>query len=91
MKHTSKRRFARCRELRENKGLSQTKLAAGAGVGRDLLRTLEEGNWHTAPKVMAVFEALQREYGDSLQVTDEIEHYADAGDEMDGTGSEAHD
>ena len=89
MNYPSKRRFARCRELRENKGFSQTKLAASAGVGRDLLRSLEEGNLHTAPKVMAVFEALQREYGGSLQATDEVERYA-AG-EQDGIGSEAHD
>ncbi len=91
MNNASKRRFARCRELRENKGLSQTKLAASAGVGRDLLRTLEDGNWHTAPKVMAVFEALQGVYGGSLQAMDEVERHADAGDELDGTGSEAHD
>ena len=90
MAYVSKRRFERCRELRENKGLSMTKLAANAGIGRDLLRTLEEGHWHTAPKVMAVFEALQREYGGSLEAT-EVERYADAGDELDGTGSEAHD
>ena len=91
MDYASKRRFTRCRELRENKGLSQTKLAARAGVGRDLLRTLEEGNWHTTPKVMAVFEALQREYGSSLQASDEIERYADAEHEADGTGSDTDD
>ena len=90
MDYVSKRRFKRCREFRENKGLSMTKLAASAGVGRDLLRTLEAGQWHTAPKVMAVFEALQREYGGSLEAT-EVERYADAGDELDGTGSEARD
>ena len=90
MNNVSKRRFERCRELRENKGLSMTKLAASAGVGRDLLRTLEEGHWHTAPKVMAIFEALQREYGGSLEAT-EVERYADAGDVLDGTRSEAHD
>ena len=84
MDSVSKRRLERCRELRVNKGLSMTKLAASAGVGRDLLRTLEEGRWHTAPKVMAVFEALQREYGGSLEAA-EVERYADAGDELDGT------
>ena len=81
MDYASKRRFQRCRELRVNKGLSMTKLAASADVGRDLLRTLEEGQWHTAPKVMAVFEALQREYEGSLEAT-EVERYADAGDEL---------
>ena len=35
----------------------------------------DEGHWHTAPKVMVVFEALQKEYGD----------------ELDGTGIKAHD
>ena len=77
MDNVSKRRFERCRELRVNKGLSMTKLAARAGVGRDLIRTLEQGHWHTAPKVMAVYEALQTEYGGSLKAT-EVERYADA-------------
>ncbi len=81
MDNVSKRRFERCRELRVNKGLSMTKLAANAGIGRDLLRSLEEGRWHTAPKVMAVFEALQKEYGGSLEAT-EVERYPDAGDEL---------
>ena len=84
MDNVSKRRFERCRELRENKGLSMTKLAASAGVGRDLLRTLEKGHWHTAPKVMVVFEALQREYGGSLDAT-EIERHAEAGQELYGS------
>ena len=90
MDNGPKRRFAQCQEFRLNKGLSVTKLAARAGVGRDLLRSLEQGNWHTAPKVMAVFAALQTEYGGSLKAT-EVERYADAPIEMDGSGSEAHD
>lgn len=87
MNRVSKRRFLRCRELRESKGLSMTRLAATASVGRDLLRSLEEGNWHTTHKVMAVFETLRGVYDGSLEVTEEIEHYTGAEDKMDGTGS----
>ena len=64
-----------------------TRLAAHASVGRDLLRSLEEGNWHTTHKVMAIFEALQGVHGRSLEATDEIEHYPGAEDNLDGTGS----
>ena len=64
--------FARCRELRENAGLSMTKLAAIAGVSRDLLRSLEGGNPHSRHKVMLVFNALQKLHGGSLSVSDEL-------------------
>lgn len=64
-----------------------TRLAANASVGRDLVRSLEEGNWHTTHKVMAVFDALQGVHEYSLKATDEIEHYTGADDELDGTGS----
>ena len=49
----------------------------------------DEGHWHTAPKVMAVFEASRRKCGGSLKAT-EVERYAEAGDGLDGTTSEAH-
>ena len=64
-----------------------TRLAANAGVGRDLLRSLEDGNWHTTHKVMAIFEALQSVYEGSLKANDEIEQYPEAEDKPDGTGS----
>lgn len=64
-----------------------TRLAASASVGRDLLRSLEEGNWHTTHKVMAIFEALQGVYEGSLTATDEIEQYPEAEDKLDGTRS----
>lgn len=81
MDYVSKRRFERCRELRESKGLSMAKLAGSAGVGRDPLRTLEEGLAHRPEGDGS--EASQREYGGPLEAT-EVERYADAGDELDG-------
>lgn len=68
----SKSSFTRCRELREHAGLSMSKLAAMAGVSRDLLRSLEGGNPHTRPKVMLVFNALQELHDDSLSIGDEL-------------------
>ena len=40
MGHLSKRR--ECRERRENKGLCMTKLAAGAGIGRERYAAAED-------------------------------------------------
>lgn len=64
--------FPRCRELREDVGLSMTKLAAAAEVSRDLVRSLENGNAHTRHKVMAVFNALQKLHQGSLCAADEL-------------------
>ena len=64
--------FSRCRELRENAGLSMSKMAAMAGVSRDLLRSLESGNPHSRHKVMLVFNALQKLHGGSLGTGDEL-------------------
>lgn len=62
----------RCRELREQAGLSISKLANAADVSRDLIRSLEAGNPHTRYKVMAVFNALQPRLGGSLRTDDEL-------------------
>ena len=64
--------FARCRELRENAGLSMSKLAAMAEVSRELLRSLEDGNPHSRHKVMLVFNALQKLHCGSLSIGDEL-------------------
>lgn len=64
--------FPRCRELREDVGLSMTKLAAAANVSRDLVRSLENGNAHTRHKVMTVFNALRNLHQESLCATDEL-------------------
>ena len=87
MNNVSKRGFPRCRELRESAGLSMTKLAATAGVSRDLLRSLEEGNPHTAPKVMSVFNALQAAHTNSLVAEHEIVRHTDAKYKPDETGT----
>ena len=73
MRHSiPKSALTRCRELRENAGLSMSKLAANAGVSRDLLRSLEGGNPHSRHKVMLVFNALQKLHGGSLSIGDEL-------------------
>ena len=68
----AKSTFPRCRLLRENAGLSMSKLAGRADVSRDLLRSLEEGNAHSRHKVMSVFNALQGLHNGSLQADEEL-------------------
>ena len=72
--------FPRCRELREDVGLSMTKLAAAAEVSRDLVRSLENGNAHTRHKVMRVFNALRERHQGSLCAADEFVPLSDAKD-----------
>lgn len=69
----------RCRVLRENAGLSMSKLAALADVGRDLVRSLESGNPHSRHKVMAVFNALQDRHRGTLVVDDELIPFSPVG------------
>ena len=71
VQHFNKSRFLRCRELREQAGLSMNKLASEADVSRDLIRSLEAGNPHTRHKVMAVFNALRVRLG-GLSPEDEL-------------------
>ena len=49
-----------------------SRLAGLAGVGRDLIRSLEQGNPHSRHKVMLVFNALQNLHGGSLRVEIEL-------------------
>ena len=67
-----KSRFPNCGTLRENAGVSVSRLAGLAGVGRDLIRSLEQGNPHSRHKVMLVFNALQKLHGGSLRVEIEL-------------------
>ena len=68
----AKTTFVRCRDLREQAGLSMTKLAAEAGVSRDLVRSLENGGGHSRHKVLPVFQALQALHNGSLSAEDEL-------------------
>jgi len=71
----SKSTFPRCRDLRENAGLSMSRLAGAAGISRDLLRSLEEGNAHSRHKVLSVFNALQQHHDGALRHADELFPY----------------
>ena len=54
--------------------MSKNKLAAAADVGRDLVRSLEDGNAHSTHKVRAVFNALHAAIGDlcaAAEITDD--------------------
>lgn len=73
--------FPRCRFLRENAGESMSRLAGLAVVGRDLVRSLEQGNSHSRHKVMSVFNALQKLHADSLRAEDELVPFPESEDD----------
>lgn len=51
-------RYPNLRTHREQRGLSQMKLAALAGVGKDLIASAERGNPHRRIKLLNVIHAL---------------------------------
>lgn len=71
-KTARKSRFPNCGALRESAGVSMSRFAGLAGVGRDLIRSLEQGKPHSRHKVMLVFNALQDLHGGSLCVEIEL-------------------
>lgn len=64
-------RYPNLRTHREQRGLSQVKLAARAGVGKDLIAFAEKGNPHRRIKLLDVIHALnQHELTQSYEVID---------------------
>jgi transcriptional regulator with XRE-family HTH domain len=51
-------RYPNLRTHREQRGMSQAKLAALAGVGKDLVSSAERHNAHRRMKLLAVIHAL---------------------------------
>jgi len=72
--HTKKNTiFPNCRRLREDRSVTINQLASEAGVGRELVSTLERGLPHRRLKVMAIFNALnEQHYGGTLDSDVEV-------------------
>ena len=79
-KERDKRFFDNLTTLRTRAGLSKTKLAQLAGVGRNLITDLERKKPATTEKVMLVFHAINDEYKhrfkEELDPDKELTHYS---------------